>query len=110
MINKVKTNKAKIIFFGTPDYVNSSPIIDFSADNKLFFVERVNPFFDTNKGLLIKIIETDKNIQPNWQKTDSFVLDEVLKKKIIADYNNGIENGVFIKPNGMTMEYEVIVN
>lgn len=99
----------KVHVFGTPDFVNSSPIIDFSADNKLSFVEKVDPFFDNNKGLIIRIKEADNKIQPDWQKIDSFVLDEALKKKIITDYNNGIKKGVFVKPNGMTMEYKVII-
>lgn len=98
----------KVHVFGTPDFVNSSPIIDFSADNKLYFIEKVDPFFDTNKGLLIKITEAEKESQPNLQKIDSFVLDDTLKHKIITDYSNGIKKGVLMKPNGMVMEYRII--
>lgn len=99
----------KVHVFGTPYFVNDNSITGFSADNKLSFVNRVDPFFDNeSKGLLIKITEIDKKIQPDWQKTDSFILDDVLKKKIITDYNSGIKNGVLVKPNGMIMEYKVI--
>lgn len=109
-INKILPGnyRDKVEVFGTPYFVNDNSITGFSADNKLFFVNKVDPFFDTNKGLLIRITETDKKIQSDWQKTDSFILDDTLQKKIIADYNKGIKNGVLVKPNGMIMEYNVI--
>lgn len=109
-INKIlpENYRDKVKVFGTPYFVNDNSITGFSTDNKLSFVNKVDPFFDTNKGLLIRITEPEKKIQSDWQKTDSFILDDVLQKKIIADYYNGIKNGVLVKPNGMIMEYSVI--
>lgn len=109
-VNKILSEnyREKVQVFGTPDFANAAPIMGFSADNKLSFVKQIEPFFDTNKGLLIRVTEPEKKIQSDWQKTDSFVLDDVLKKKIITDYNNGIKNEVLVKPNGMIMEYNVI--
>lgn len=99
----------KVHVFGTPYYANDPPIMGFSSDNRLSYVKKVDPFFDNNtKGLLIRITDSGNKTQPDWQKTDSFVLDEKLKAKIINDYRSGIGSGVLVKSNGMIMEYRVL--
>lgn len=109
-------NAKNVRVFGTPYNIKGVSYFGFSKEGFLSFITKVSPFFNEKKiGLLIKLTETDR-VQPDWQKTSSFLLQRdneekatALGSKIISDYTNGILHGTAFKPNSnMAMSYQVL--